>query len=343
MKAATSSRSPEKALARVNADATRLRARIAELEREKRMARTVRQPDRTVPAPIAVPFRLADPRRKPRVGDKVLPPLTPPVRLGMQMGAAIVRELRAMTIETRRLVRELAREPESTRSVPPLGAMDAPADGVSVDVAQRRMEALKKRYQQRFAALADEWSRKMIAGVEQQSTAQLNIGLRDVAERMEIHATMAEPRVRAIVESAAQASTQLITRIPEQYLGEVQIAVMSAITTGSGLDKLVPYLTKRYEDDARHAHLVALDQVRRVSENVNAARVQALGSEEFVWIHVGGERYPRRLHQSYHGRVFRYDAPPVIDERTGDTGLPGAAINCRCRQRAILKFTHGNT
>lgn len=252
------------------------------------------------------------------------------------MGAAIGRELRAMTIETRALVRQLATGPADQLSQ----AMDAPPDSGSVpDNARRRLEALQRRWQQRFAALAEQWAPRMIGAVTAQSTAQLTLGLKDAAERMEVHATLATPRLRAIVEASAQSTAALITRIPQKYLGDVQIQVMSAITTGSGLDKLVPYLTERYEGDARHAHLTALDQIRKVSENVNSARLQSLGSEEYVWIHTGGERYPRKLHQSYHGRTFRYDDPPIIDERTGQRGSTGDAIGCRCRKRGILRFT----
>lgn len=273
----------------------------------------------------------------------MLAPLTPPLRLAREMGAAVVAELRAMTIETRALVRSLAKVPGAKAQISQvLHAQDGPADGDGADVAdraQRKIDALKDRYRRRFEALADEWSRRMVVGVEAQSTAQLNIGLQELAERMEIRATMAEPRMRAVVRAATQSCTQLITRIPEQYLGEVQIAVMSAITTGSGLDELVPYLTKRYDDDARHARLVALDQVRKASANVNAARLQALGVEEYVWIHVGGERYPRKLHQSYSGKTFRYDDPPIIDERTGRRGKPGDEIFCRCVARPVLRFT----
>jgi uncharacterized protein with gpF-like domain len=246
-------------------------------------------------------------------------------------------------------VRALARGPKDQLSQV-VGAMDAPppprdldrtarAGGSVPDEAQRRLDALQARYGQRFAALADQWSRRMIMGVEQQSTAQLNLGLKDLAERFEIRSTMAEPRVRAILEASTKSCTQLITRIPEKYLGDVQVQLMSAITTGSGLGQLVPYLTKRYRGDARHAQLTALDQVRKASENFNAARLQALGTEEYVWIHTGGERYPRKLHLSYSGRTFRYDDPPIIDERTGVRGKPGDAIGCRCRQRAVLKFT----
>jgi SPP1 gp7 family putative phage head morphogenesis protein len=332
--------------ARVQAEArelNRLRAQNARLNADVDAQRRQLKRMRQVPVakmPIApAPFQIADPRRKAQAGSKVLPPLTPPLMLARQMGAAIAAELRSMTIAARALIRALAKGPDDQLSQVQ-GAMDAPADGSTVSgQAQMRIEALKAVYRNRFNALADIWSKRMITDVVAQSSAQLNLGLKDIAERMAIQSTMATPRMRAVVEAASQATVGLITRIPAKYLDGVQTAVMSAITNGSGLNKLVPYLTKKYEGDARHAHLVALDQVRKVSASVNSARIQELGVKTFVWIHTGGERYPRKLHQSYSGKEFRYDDLPVIDDRTGERGIPGAAINCRCVARPVLRFT----
>lgn len=316
---------------------TRLRAQNAQLsDQHHKLRRQLRQvPIAKAPPVIATPFQFVDPRRTPKAGTKVLPPLTPPLMLGRQMSAAVVAELRAMTIEARALVKALAKGPEDQLNQ----AMDALPDGGTVSGnAQMRIDALKEKYRQRFETLAEEWSRRMIGGVVAQSTAQLNLGLKDLAERTAIQSTLATPRMRAVVQAASQSSTELISRIPEKYLGEVQVQVMSAITTGSGLNQLVPYLTKRYRGDARHANLVALDQIRKVSANVNAARLQDIGVKEFVWIHSSGERYPRQLHQDYSGRTFRYDDLPIIDKRTGVRGKPGDAINCRCIARPVLRF-----
>lgn len=309
----------------------------AEADAHRRQLRRMQQmPVEKKAVTVPAPFQMVDPRRTPRVGTKILQPLTPPLMVARQMAAAIVAQLRAMTIETRALIKALAKGPEDQLNQ----AMDAPPDGSTVSGrAQQGINVLKERYRQRFATLAEQWSRRMIVDVVAQSSAQLNIGLKDIAERMAIQSTMATPRMRSVAEASTQSCTSLITRIPEKYLGDVQVQVMSAITTGSGLGQLVPYLTKRYKGDARHAHLTALDQIRKASENVNAARLQSLGVEEYVWIHTGGERYPRELHMSYSGRTFRYDDPPVIDEKTGVRGKPGDAIGCRCRQRAVLNFT----
>lgn len=328
----------DRELDRLRAQNARLTDDLYANRRQLRQARQHLQakPTSQESAVRPVPFELVDPRRKPQAGTKVMPELTPPLMVARQMAAAIIAELRAMTIDTRALVKALARGPADQIQQ----AMDAPpADGSTVSgQAEIRIDALKALYRNRFAALADIWAKRMITDVLAQSSAQLNLGLKDIAERTAIRSSMATPRMRALVEASTQSCAALITRIPEKYLGEVQTQVMSAITTGSGLGQLVPYLTKRYKGDARHAQLTALDQVRKASENVNAARLQSLGVEEYVWIHTGGERYPRKLHMSYSGKTFRYDDPPVIDERTGIKGKPGDAIGCRCKQRAVLNF-----
>ena len=37
----------------------------------------------------------------------------------------------------------------------------------------------------------------------------------------------------------------------------------------------------------------------------------------------------RELHKQLNGQVFRFDDPPVIDERTGQKCLPAQTYNCR--------------
>jgi SPP1 gp7 family putative phage head morphogenesis protein len=313
-------------------EVSRLQAQNAQLKVLARRYTLLQRAQRNAP-PVARPmlapqaYEAFDPRPVPRAGSKCLPASSPPLRLGVQMGTAIGAELRAMAIEARTLIRHLQKLPDTS------SAMDA-APG------EREFEALRAKWGQRFETLARTWARRLVTDVTAQSTAQMANGLKDVATLFEIESTLQTPRMRSLVEAATEASVGLITRIPQRFLGDVQTQVMSAITTGSGLDKLVPYLTKRYKGDARHAHLTALDQIRKVSESVNATRMQSLGVEEYVWIATGGERYPRKLHhERLNGKTFRYDDPPIIQSKPEVRGKPGDLIGCRCRARPVLNFT----
>ncbi|RIQ43658.1 phage head morphogenesis protein, partial [Bordetella avium] len=33
------------------------------------------------------------------------------------------------------------------------------------------------------------------------------------------------------------------------------------------------------------------------------------------------------------------DNPPIIDKTTGERGLPGQLINCKCRMRPVIDFS----
>ena len=45
--------------------------------------------------------------------------------------------------------------------------------------------------------------------------------------------------------------------------------------------------------------------------------------------------------QGLNGGIFDFDNLPVIDEKTGERGIPGQAINCKCRMRPIVEFEKG--
>lgn len=51
--------------------------------------------------------------------------------------------------------------------------------------------------------------------------------------------------------------------------------------------------------------------------------------DKFIWKTITDGR-ERELHKQLNNTTWRYDDPPVIDERTGQKGLPGETYNCRC-------------
>ena len=72
--------------------------------------------------------------------------------------------------------------------------------------------------------------------------------------------------------------------------------------------------------------------------------MQGLGVKKFKWLHSMGGKEPRPLHKNVlNGNVYSFDDPPVIDERTGERGLPGVLINCRCRMLPVIEFKADDT
>ena len=70
--------------------------------------------------------------------------------------------------------------------------------------------------------------------------------------------------------------------------------------------------------------------------------LQAVGLNKYEWIHSGAGQQPREFHRDVlNGQIFDLDDPPIIDEDTGERGIPSQLINCRCTMRPVLEFEDG--
>lgn len=56
---------------------------------------------------------------------------------------------------------------------------------------------------------------------------------------------------------------------------------------------------------------------------------QDAGVQEYIWSDSGDSRV-RSGHHRLNGKKFRWDDPPVVDERTGRRCHPGEDFQCRC-------------
>lgn len=105
--------------------------------------------------------------------------------------------------------------------------------------------------------------------------------------------------------------------------------IMEATLQGYRLDKVEKILQQEFGFTANKARFLAFNETNIMLAEFKRARYQAMGFEKFVWQTRADSRV-RDLHQHLNGTVWRYDNPPVVDERTGQKGLPGETFNCRC-------------
>jgi SPP1 gp7 family putative phage head morphogenesis protein len=221
------------------------------------------------------------------------------------------------------------------------GAQDAPDDTQWGSVASQSRIALSKildRYRPQFNAFARDATGRMIERTLNHSAATLKMSLGEAVPGYALPTDILNNRLREVVIASANQAAGRIKLIPEQYLEEVGGQVARSIQSGQGLADLVPYLNEKYEGNIRWARLVALDQTRKTYSSISAARMDALGVQEFQWIHTPGSWYPRKHHEAMHGKIYRLDDLPVIEPRTGERGIPGQAIFCRCTMRPIVRF-----
>ena len=230
-------------------------------------------------------------------------------------------------------LRELTKVFEDTSFT---SAMDASTSSQARIILNWLMRKWSKRFDDTAKSIVD----RMIARTLKNSSVTLALSLKEVSANFEIDTTLINERLTEVIKASTQEAVMLIKRIPERFLGDVQGQVMRSITTGNGMKDLVPYLTKKYNGDIKHARLTAADQTRKAYQSINTARLQTLGVKKFVWIHSGGGKAPRLDHIKMSGNEYSFDDPPVIGEMYGNEvrGLPGDLPNCRCIYKPIINF-----
>ena len=217
-----------------------------------------------------------------------------------------------------------------------ISAMDASTSSQ----ARIAMNRLMNKWSDRFDDIAKGIVDRMIARTLKNSSVTLALSLKEVSANFEIDTTLINERLTEVIKASTQEAVMLIKRIPERFLGDVQGQVMRSITTGKGMQDLVPYLTKKYNGDVRHARLTAADQTRKAYQSINTSRLKTLGIKKFIWIHSGGGKAPRLDHIKMSGNEYSFDDPPVIGKMYGNEvrGLPGDLPNCRCIYKPIINF-----
>lgn len=205
--------------------------------------------------------------------------------------------------------------------------------------ARIRLNKLRNKWERFFSKRAPVIADNIIGQVDKYSASSLGASLKQLSGGLTLKTTVMPAALKEAVTASIAENVTLIKSIPQQYHTQIEGAVMRSIQPGgNGLQDVRAAVTERLGITKRRADMIATDQVRKATTSANSARAKALGIRKFQWLHSGGGAEPRKLHQELDGMTFSYDDLPVIDERTGERGLPGQLINCRCVAIPIVDF-----
>ena len=200
---------------------------------------------------------------------------------------------------------------------------------------------LMNRFNQLFNSKAKMLAVRMVNQQDQVSKTNLHQSLKDLSGGLLIKTDFLTGDMQEILSAAVNENVSLIKSISSEYLTDVKGAVMRSITTGNGLETLMPALERLEGVTKRRAKNIALDQTRKVYNHLNAGRMDKVGLEKYEWVHSGGGQHPREDHIAMSGNIYSLKMPPVIDLNTGERGIPGQAINCKCTMRPVVEFNMG--
>lgn len=273
------------------------------------------------------------PIRKPIV-DKPAKVLHPPVsvadRYAQQLQKLIAKVYRALIAEL--------------RAVPVEDAATVDTMDASASYIEQLTRKLIDRFEVQFSEMGHRLAADMVTRTNEASTGAIKSSLREVSKNLTLTGEVMTGPLAGVIHDAISDNVKLIKRIPRNLIDRVRDDVVASLSPGGGgMADLLPKLQEAYKGSKRKAELTALDQTRKAFKAMNVAKMETAGQKKFEWVHSGGSDHPREFHMhrwpnGLNGGIFSVDDPPVIDEDTGERGLPGDLPYCRCNMRFIVSF-----
>jgi SPP1 gp7 family putative phage head morphogenesis protein len=210
------------------------------------------------------------------------------------------------------------------------------------------LNKLFRGFEDQFKNQGQRYAERMVNDVDKVSVSTLHSSLQKLSGGLSIKTDFLTGDLKEILKATIYENVGLIVTIPQTYLGQVRGIVMRSIIEPANeglagvikdLDKLLDMRSRQIKNKAKN---LALDQVRKTYNNLNKGRMEKYGLTKFEWVHSGGGQEPRELHRDVlNGQIFSFDDLPIIEAKTGERGIPGQAINCRCTMFPVIEFDNG--
>ncbi|MCG3462670.1 minor capsid protein [Xenorhabdus bovienii] len=221
-------------------------------------------------------------------------------------------------------------------------------DSVAMDASfasQTRiwLNKLKRRWDGIFNKQASALADKFVRQVDVSAKRNLDDSLKQLSGGLTIKTPDMPEAMKDRITAATTENVSLIKSLPEQFHFRIEGAALRSISqAGEGAKTLLAEIKHIGGVTEKRAQFIAVDQTRKITTAANYERMKSAGIRKAVWHHSGGSAEPRQWHQKLDGEVFDLDNPPIIDERTGQRGLPGELPNCKCFWTPVVDFGDGS-
>jgi SPP1 gp7 family putative phage head morphogenesis protein len=199
---------------------------------------------------------------------------------------------------------------------------------------------LLSKWQTIFSKKSSLYANDMYDELNKYSQKSVENSLKVLTGGLTIKSNFESAGLKEISKTIIAENISLIKSIPADYMKSINGKMMRSISTNNlqDLNDALNSYAEITEKTERKVELIANDQVRKSNNAIAASRLKTHGVKKFEWIHSGGGQKPRQLHIDMDGEIYSFDDLPVIDERTGETGLPGQAINCGCTMNPVIEL-----
>jgi uncharacterized protein with gpF-like domain len=207
--------------------------------------------------------------------------------------------------------------------------------------ARLMMASIGAKYSKVFTVKSTSYAEWMAKKVNEDSATRVLGSIQEMTGKYDLDKIKNTKMIQEYMKNAINQSVGLIRNIETEYVSKLEGIVYRSLTGGGDQD-IEEKLSKLGGMTERRAAGIAKDQITKAYSNLNIARYVAVGIKKYEWIHSQGSQHPRRLHiDVLDGNVFSIDNPPVIDERTGERGIPGQLSFCGCTAAPVFDLEEG--
>lgn len=168
------------------------------------------------------------------------------------------------------------------------------------------------------------------------NTGQLSNSFEEVKANLTIKKL--NPATKEIIKASSYEIANLIKSIPTEFIPKIGNQAYRSVGDGSdGLSSLVKFLETTTSQSKRRIKNIALDQTRKINNDLTIQRFKDNNITHFEWVHSGGGVKPRKEHIEFSGKIYPIDKPPY-DPVYGGRVMPGTAINCKCTLAPVFYF-----
>lgn len=214
--------------------------------------------------------------------------------------------------------------------------------GMDASVASQTriwLNRLKRKWDGIFNKKAAEIADKFVSQTDLAAQRNLDDSLKTLSGGLTIKTPDMPGEMKERLTAATAENVALIKTIPEQFHRRIEGAALRSVSyPGEGAKTLLDEIRQTGTVTEKRAQFIAVDQSRKITTASNYERMKSAGIRKAVWHHSAGSAEPRELHLRLDGQTFDLDNPPVIDEKTGQRGLPGTLPNCKCFWTPVVDF-----
>ena len=136
-------------------------------------------------------------------------------------------------------------------------------------------------------------------------------------------------KYKKLVDQWIRKNIDLISKFPIESFGTMQQIVFNGWYQSKPTRTIIKEMQEQFGMDRRRAEFIAVDQTSKLCAEITQYQQTEAGVEEYVWSTCRDHRV-RSRHRELHGKTFRWDDPPVVDQKTGRRCHPGEDYRCRC-------------